>query len=359
MLIERTNYFAKQGRADEILTVRRRASEVRVALGLPYGTIGVKRGGDGPDVSWQCGFLDRTAHEADLAARAASAEFERCRQRMRELVSRFERHVEGRDAGPNSWAGDVSLVGRAVVPREIAFPSGGLTLKGYLHLPPGPGPFPCMITNHGSGIQQGTEDICRPATAAWLASWGIASFLPHRRGYGNSPGVPWRQEVAAAYGTEDYDRQLLKRLDDESGDVIAALDAVSRLPEILADRIGVMGSSFGGTNTLLAASKSPQLRCGVEFAGAAMNWERAPRLRDSMIAAARECTQPMFYIQAENDYSIGPTRDIAKALEGSGRTYQAKIFPAHGVNNHEGHLFESTGQLLWGPEVRAFLERYL
>ena len=39
MLVERTHYYAKPGRAAEVLATRRRASEVRVAIGLPHGRI--------------------------------------------------------------------------------------------------------------------------------------------------------------------------------------------------------------------------------------------------------------------------------------------------------------------------------
>src|SRR6185437_5634626 len=112
--------------------------------------------------------------------------------------------------------------------------------------------------------------------------WGIASFLPHRRGYGASEGTAWRDDVSAEYGTDDYDRQLAARLDAESDDVLAALAVVSKLPEIDARHIGVMGSSFGGTTTLLAASKTDRFTCAIDFAGAAMNWDRTPGLRQLM-----------------------------------------------------------------------------
>jgi hypothetical protein len=35
------------------------------------------------------------------------------------------------------------------------------------------------------------------------------------------------------------------------------------------------------------------------------------------------------------------------------------VFPAFGVNAHEGHLLESQGPTVWSAEVRRFLERYL
>jgi hypothetical protein len=96
MIVERTQYFAKPGLAAEVLDIRRKASAVRLSIGLPAGEIFVKHpGGDGsePDVAWQCTFADVAARDADLAARAASAEFESVRVQMRKLYARFERQV--------------------------------------------------------------------------------------------------------------------------------------------------------------------------------------------------------------------------------------------------------------------------
>src|SRR5579862_5874006 len=102
---------------------------------------------------------------------------------MRGLIARFERQVFTPLAlGLPSGVRDTPIDGHQLTPREIGFVSGPYMLKGWLHLPPGPGPFPCLITNHGSGIDKDTLDVSRPGTAALLMSWGIASFLPHRRG---------------------------------------------------------------------------------------------------------------------------------------------------------------------------------
>jgi hypothetical protein len=95
-IVERTHYYAKPRLAAEVLDMRRKASAVRLSIGLPAGEIFVKHpGGDGsePDVAWQCTFADVAAREADLAARAASAEFESVRIQMRKLYERFERQV--------------------------------------------------------------------------------------------------------------------------------------------------------------------------------------------------------------------------------------------------------------------------
>lgn len=363
MIVERTQYFAKPGRAADVLAIRRRACAVRRAIGLDAGRVFVRAaGGSGrlPDVTWECAFVDAAAHKADLDARAASPDFEAVRKEMGAAIDAFDRVVMAEDDAPlANGMRPVTLDGLAIVPREIKFMSAGRELAGYLYLPPGPGPFPCMIRNHGSGIERGSLDVSRPGGAALLMSWGIASFLPHRRGYGNSPGPAWREEVSAEFGTPAYDAQLATRLDAESDDVLAALDTIANLPEIRPDRIGVMGSSFGGTNTLFAAAKTDRFRCAIDFAGAAMNWDRTPGLRAAMTAAAAKVRMPLFLIQAANDYSIRPTAELAASRKGTTGVVWSKIYPAFGHIPWEGHLFESTGQAFWAPDVRRFLELYL
>jgi hypothetical protein len=72
---------------------------------------------DLPDVIWHQNFEDVAAHERDMDARAASAEFERVRAGMRKLIRRFERPLfEICDAAP---AGDAEA--RSVVVLDWIF----------------------------------------------------------------------------------------------------------------------------------------------------------------------------------------------------------------------------------------------
>jgi dienelactone hydrolase len=358
MLVERTHYYAKAGRAAEVLATRRRASEIRLALGLPTGRILAKADprGEGPDVTWECAFADATAHARDLEARGRSPEFAAVRARMTVLIDRFERLVLVEDAAAPV---DTEPVARPVVPAEVRVQSGGRALAAYLYVPPGAGPFPALVLSHGSSIHAGSSDFCRPGTAAVLVAWGYAVLLPHRRGYGNSEGPPWRQEVTAELGTAEYDRALAARLAREAEDVVAAVDWLADRPEVTAGRIGLIGSSFGGVMSLLAAARCPRLRCAVDFAGAAMNWERTPALRATMLEAARQLAVPIGLVQAENDYSTAPTRELAAELRRLGKPHAARVFPAFGLTADEGHLFFQNGAPIWGPWVRAFLDRWL
>lgn len=361
MITERTVYLPKPGKFDEVLATRHRASEIRRGIGLRAGEISIESDAGGAllRVHWQCAFADDAAHKADLEARDQSVEFTAIRATMSGLIDQFDRQLLRRAPMPGSSLSPRLMSGAPIVPEEVRFPSHGRDLAGFLYRPPGEGPFPLMVTNHGSSIAQGTQDLCRPSVAALLMSWGVASFLPHRRGYGNSPGTPWRQDVSAEYGTDAYDAQLAARLESESDDVVAARAWVAEQPGIDGERIGVMGSSFGGTNTLFAAAKEPKFRCAVEFAGAAMNWDNTPGLRKMMHEMAARLTQPTFFIQAANDYSTRPTVELAEGLVDSPVPIRSRVYPSHGLSKDEGHFLYRDGTLVWGPDVHDFLEEFL
>ena len=93
MIVEATNYFAREGMAEVVLERRREGSRLRQRLGLPAGRIFVNTSGQGPDVRWECAFADEDAFKADLAVRDASPEFAVQRTEMGKLTQRFERQI--------------------------------------------------------------------------------------------------------------------------------------------------------------------------------------------------------------------------------------------------------------------------
>jgi len=70
-----------------------------------------------------------------------------------------------------------------------------------------------------------------------------------------------------------------------------------------------MGNSFGGIIAVLAAERIPYCAV-VDAAGGAQTW--SPELRTRLVASARQAQAPVFFFQAENDYTIAPTQVLGK-----------------------------------------------
>jgi hypothetical protein len=68
---------------------------------------------------------------------------------------------------------------------------------------------------------------------------------------------------------------------------------------------------------------------------------------------------PLCLVQAENDYSTAPTRELAEELERLGRPHATRVFPPFGLTADEGHGFFQHGALVWGDWVRSFVDRWL
>ena len=115
-------------------------------------------------------------------------------------------------------------------------------------------------------------------------------------------------------------------------DQLAALAYLKQLPDVDAQRIAVAGCSYGGIQTVLAVEANAEqklgLRAAIDFAGGAESW-RSLSLRDRMIRAIRKADIPVLFIQAENDYDLGPSRTLAGELEQLGKPHKLLIFPPY------------------------------
>src|SRR5207253_11158280 len=65
---------------------------------------------------------------------------------------------------------------------------------------------------------------------------------------------------------------------------------------------------------------------------------------------------PIFFLQAENDYSLAPSRTLYAAIKTSHESAQIRIYPPYGSSPQEGHSFAYCGASVWFEDVLRFLE---
>lgn len=198
-----------------------------------------------------------------------------------------------------------------------------------------------------------------PHIGKMLTQAGYLALVSERRGYGKSDGETWQAEVGS-----DQSR-LIPRLQAEADDVIAALDYLRTVPFADASRAGIVGWSFGGIVTMLAASRSNAFAVAVNQAGGALTWDRNPYVRSGITEAAGKSVTPTLFMVAENDRTTSSITTPAEIFKRRGVPHRIVIYqpytPAQGGNPAApGHaLFSEQGVGVWESDVIEFLDRYL
>lgn len=242
---------------------------------------------------------------------------------------------------------------------DVVYRSGTLRIEAYLYKPEGDGPFPVVIYNHGS--RDGRERLSVPFqyVGSMLTKAGYVVLVPERRGYGKSDGVTWREE------TRNDPSRLVPRLQAETDDVLASIDYLRTLPFADTKRMGIMGWSFGGIVTMLAANRGNVFLAAVDQAGGSLSWDGNPLIRAALTAAASKSTTPTLFMVAKNDRTTSSITTLASIFERRAVTHQLRIYEPftpsiRGEAAAPGHLiFSSQGVSIWENDVVQFLDRYL
>ena len=259
----------------------------------------------------------------------------------------------------------------SIVPETVVVPSGQLRLKAYLWKPNGPGPFPTVLFNHGSGGADANHTAGLPMKEAaeklapLFLKHGYAFLYLFRRGQGLSADqsrfmqdILKEEEVAKGKEARQH-LQFILATRDHLDDVLAGLSFLKTAPAIDAKRIAIVGHSFGGQVTLLAAERDNTVRAAVTFAAAAGSWQRSPELRERLEAVVEKTTAPIMLIQAANDYSTAPSKDLADELRRLHKSYLLKIYAPVGRTPDDGHNFLYLGIPQWEHDVFGFLDEHV
>ena len=125
---------------------------------------------------------------------------------------------------------------------DVEFPSEGATIRAWLYLPDGPGPFPAVTLAGGWCY---VREIVMPHYARSFVDAGLAALVFDYRNLGVSDGMP-RQHLDPWGQIRDYRN---------------ALTFLTRHPAIDSDRLGVWGISYSGGHALILGATDPRVRC--------------------------------------------------------------------------------------------------
>jgi len=244
--------------------------------------------------------------------------------------------------------------------QEVFYQSGKLRIQAYLYKPEGTGPFPVVIYNHGS--RAGNERRSTPFVYVGnaLTANGYAVLIPERRGYGASDGKTFSDDVGTNRGPKYVDR-----LQEETGDVLAALAYLDTLPFVDRQRVGIMGWSLGGIVSVFAASRSSAFRAVIDQAGGALSWDGSPPLQKALKEAAAQVKVSLLAMVAQNDRTTKSTEAVVREMEKRHVAARLIVYPVYTPPQPvapvpAGHaIFAAGGAGIWEGDVIRFFAEHL
>jgi dipeptidyl aminopeptidase/acylaminoacyl peptidase len=244
---------------------------------------------------------------------------------------------------------------QVATPELIQFPTfDGREVPGFLLKPEGDGPFPVLVEIHGGPeSQRRLQYASAIPTDQLIQSLGIAVLSLNVRG---STGY------GKAYSHLD-DKEL--RLDAVK-DVVAAVEWLRTRDDMIADRIGVMGQSYGGFMTLASIAFHPHLWAAavdvvgignfVSFLERTGPWRRKHRSEEygfletdremleriSPIHRVDDIEAPLFVIHGRNDPRVPlfEAEQMEAALKARGKTVELRVFDdeGHGLSKRKNKV---------------------
>lgn len=241
------------------------------------------------------------------------------------------------DAGQlKLWSGRAPTPAKAPGPRLVTFPTFDEVdgrprqIPAFVYPAAGPGPHPVLISIHG-----GPEAQAR-LTSRWhgFQESGVTVITPNVRG-------------STGYG-RSYERlDNGRKREDAVRDIGALLDWVARQPDLDAERVAVVGGSYGGYMVLASlVHYSDHIGCGIDRVGishfvtflentadyrrdlrrAEYGDERDPAMREflheiSPLTNADKVTAQLMVVQGANDPRVPVTeaRQLVAKVEAAGR----------------------------------------
>jgi dienelactone hydrolase len=225
-----------------------------------------------------------------------------------------------------------------------------LELETTLYRPPGDGPHPLVIINHGKapGDSRFQPRSRYPLAAREFVQRGYAVAIPMRQGFSKSTGA----YVGGGCNVGSNGQA-------QAEDVKQALTFFATRPDIDTKRVVVIGQSHGGLTTLaLGTLGLPNVVGLVNFAGGLRNegctaWEQT--LARDVGSYAKNTKVPSLWFYGDNDSYFQPRvwQDMHAQYSAGGGKAKLVAFGTFSADAHT--MFGSRAGLpIWVPEVDKF-----
>jgi dienelactone hydrolase len=237
-------------------------------------------------------------------------------------------------------------------------------LHARLCLPNSAVPATLVLINHGSPPQASDRPKmqlggCDQEAAQWFLSRGYVVAFVLRRGYGETGG-DWAEDYFGC-GHPDFVHAGL----ETAIDIDAAIDFLTRVPEVKPGNAIVLGQSAGGWGTIGYASvQHPKVAAFVVMAGGRgghrdnrpHNNCRPDLLADAAGRFGRTARTPMLWIYTDNDSYFAPpiARAMYRAFTSAGGVADFEQPGSYGTDGHR-LFFGQGGSAVWGPLVDHYL----
>ena len=234
----------------------------------------------------------------------------------------------------------------------VMVPSTGFTeseLEVTLYRPPGDGPFPVVVINHGraAGNARMQPRARYPLAAREFVSRGYLVAIPMRQGFSRSGG----NEINGGCNVQSNGMQQAKS-------VRRTLDWLGHQPFADTSRNVVMGQSHGGLTTLAyGMDPHPGTKLLVNFAGG-LRQETCTGWQGNLtrgIGSYGETTKlPSLWFYGDNDSYFSPElwREAFVRYQRAGGNAELVAFGSFGNDAHA--MFGSRAGLpIWQPRVMA------
>jgi dipeptidyl aminopeptidase/acylaminoacyl peptidase len=251
-----------------------------------------------------------------------------------------------------------------VAPRLIAYPThDGRDVPAWLYLPTGEGPHGVVLSIHGGPEAQEQARYNYSGLYQYLLANGVGVLAPNVRG-SSGYGASYQKLIHRDWGGGDLGdfehavRYLrgLDRIDDDRIAVFggsyggfAALSCVSRLPELFAAGVSVVGPSNLVT---FARAVPPTWRALMAAWVGDPDEDEDLLLERSPITYVEDIVAPLFVLQGANDPRVvkAESDQVVEAL----RTRGVEV--RYDVYDDEGHGFtKRSNQVQAMRDVAAFL----